>query len=170
MGPGQPGPGWRHARAALKPARLLAIGRIKPGPEATLFAQYNARLRPPLAVSEFVEARGSPAEIRRREGEALLAALLPGTLAVAMDLGGEAPGSEALAAMLARWQDAGRTLAFLIGGAEGLDPAVLARAEARLSLGPLTWPHFLVRGLLAEQLYRAQMIIQGHPYHRPWRP
>ncbi len=121
-------------------------------------------------MTECAEARGSPAEIRRREGEALLAALPLGTLAVAMDLGGEAPGSEALAAMVSRWQDAGRSLAFLIGGAEGLDPTVLARAEARLSLGPLTWPHFLVRGLLAEQLYRAQMILQGHPYHRPWRP
>ncbi|MES2712281.1 MAG: 23S rRNA (pseudouridine(1915)-N(3))-methyltransferase RlmH [Pseudomonadota bacterium] len=170
MGPGQPGPGWRDATRLLKPARLLAIGRLKPGPEATLFAHYNARLRPPLAVTEFAEARGSPAEIRRREGEALLAAITPGTLAVALDLGGEAPGSEALAAMLARWTYAGRSLAFLIGGAEGLDPAVLSRADARISLGPMTWPHFLVRGLLAEQLYRAQMIQQGHPYHRPWRP
>ena len=170
MGPGQPGPGWRHPRSALKPARLLAIGRLKPGPEATLFAHYNARLRLPLAVTEFAEARGSAGEIRRREGDALLAALPPGTLAVALDLGGEALSSEALATMLGRWQDAGRSLAFLIGGAEGLDPVVLARVEARLSLGPLTWPHFLVRGLLAEQLYRAQMIQQGHPYHRPWRP
>nr|WP_246503806.1 23S rRNA (pseudouridine(1915)-N(3))-methyltransferase RlmH [Plastoroseomonas arctica] len=154
----------------MKPARLLAIGRIKPGPEAALFDHYNGRMRPPLAVTEFAEARGSAAEIRRREGEALLAALAPSTLAVALDLGGAAPGSEGLAAMLVRWQDAGRPLAFLIGGAEGLDPAVLARAEASLSLGPLTWPHFLVRGLLAEQLYRAQMIREGHPYHRPWRP
>jgi 23S rRNA (pseudouridine1915-N3)-methyltransferase len=123
-------------------ARLLAIGRIKPGPEAALFAQHNARLRPPLEVSEFAEARGSPAEIRRREGAAILAALPVGALLVAMDL----------------------------GGAEGLDPSVLARAEARLSLGPLTWPHFLVRGLLAEQLFRAQCIREGHPYHRAWRP
>ncbi|MDB5315101.1 MAG: rRNA methyltransferase [Rhodospirillales bacterium] len=170
MGSGQPGPGWHYALAALKAARLLAIGRLKPGPEATLFAHYNARMRPPLAVTEILEARGSAAEIRRREGDALLAALAPTTLAVALDLGGVAPSSEALAALLIRWQDTGRPLAFIIGGAEGLDPAVLARAEALLSLGPLTWPHFLVRGLLAEQLYRAQMIREGHPYHRPWRP
>ena len=151
-------------------ARLLAIGRIKPGPEAALFAQHNARLRPPLEVSEFAEARGSPAEIRRREGAAILAALPAGALLVAMDLGGAAPTSEALAALTTRWMEAARPLAFAIGGAVGLDPAVLARAEARLSLGPLTWPHFLVRGLLAEQLFRAQCIREGHPYHRAWRP
>ena len=151
-------------------ARLLAIGRIKPGPEAALFAQHNARLRPPLEVSEFAEARGSPAEIRRREGAAILAALPAGALLVAMDLGGAAPTSEALAALTTRWMEAARPMAFAIGGAEGLDPSVLARAEARLSLGPLTWPHFLVRGLLAEQLFRAQCIREGHPYHRAWRP
>ena len=78
--------------------------------------------------------------------------------------------SEALAALLTRWDEAGRSVCFLIGGAEGLDPAVQARAEYRLSLGPLTWPHFLVRGMLAEQLYRAQAIRTGHPYHRTWRP
>lgn len=151
-------------------ARLLAIGRIKPGPEAALFAQHNARLRPPLEVSEFAEARGSPAEIRRREGAAILAALPAGALLVALDLGGAAPTSEALAALTTRWMEAARPVAFAIGGAEGLDPTVLARAEARLSLGPLTWPHFLVRGLLAEQLFRAQCIRDGHPYHRAWRP
>ncbi len=108
--------------------------------------------------------------MRRREGEALLAALPPGAIAVALDLGGEAPSSEALAALAARWAESGRPPCFLIGGAEGLDPAVLARADHRLSLGPLTWPHFLVRGMLAEQLYRAQAIRAGHPYHRAWRP
>jgi 23S rRNA (pseudouridine1915-N3)-methyltransferase len=149
---------------------LLAVGRMKPGPEAALFAQHNARLRPPLAVKEIPEARGSAAEIRRREGAALLAALPEGALAVAMDLGGATPDSEELAALSAKWDESGRPLAFLIGGAEGLDPAVLARAEQRLSLGRLTWPHFLVRGLLAEQLYRAQAIRAGHPYHRAWRP
>jgi 23S rRNA (pseudouridine1915-N3)-methyltransferase len=143
---------------------------MRPGPEAALFAHYNARLRPPLAVTEIPEARGSPAEIRRREGAALLAALPEGAVAVALDLGGEAPGSEGFAALTARWEMSGRLPAFLIGGAEGLDPAVLARADHRLSLGPMTWPHFLVRALLAEQLYRAQAIRSGHPYHRAWRP
>ncbi|MCQ4162951.1 23S rRNA (pseudouridine(1915)-N(3))-methyltransferase RlmH [Roseomonas sp. GC11] len=143
---------------------------MKSGPEADLFALYNARLRPPLVLREIPEARGSAAEVRRREGEAILAALPPAALVVAMDLGGHRPDSEGLAALLERWEQAGKGLAFVIGGAEGLDPAVQARAEQRLSLGPMTWPHFLVRGLLAEQLYRAQAIRAGHPYHRSWRP
>ncbi len=147
---------------------ILAVGKLKAGPERALYEQYAARLRPPPELVEIAEARGAPAEIRRREGAALLAALPANALAVALDLGGEAPGSEAFAALLDRW--GARPLAFLIGGAEGLDPAVQARADHRLSLGPMTWPHFLVRGLLAEQLYRAQAIRQGHPYHRGWRP
>ncbi len=150
--------------------RLLAVGRLRPGPEAALFAQHNARLRPPLAVTEIPEARGTAAERRLREGQALLAALPEAALLVALDLGGAAPTSEALAALTERWDAAGRTLCFAIGGAEGLDGAVLARAGHLLSLGPLTWPHALVRGLLAEQLFRAQSIRAGYPYHRAWRP
>ncbi len=119
---------------------------------------------------EIPEARGSAAEIRRREGTAILAAIPAGALPIALDLGGALPSTESLAAQLTRWDEAGRSLCFMIGGAEGLDPEVQARAEYRLSLGPMTWPHFLVRGLLAEQLYRVQAIRTGHPYHRPWRP
>lgn len=151
-------------------ARLLAVGRMRPGPEAALFAQYNARLRPPLEVVEVAEARGSPGEIRAREGAALLAALPANALLVALDLGGAAQASEALAALAARWEDSARPIHFAIGGAEGLDGAVTARAAHRLSLGPLTWPHLLVRALLAEQLFRAQCIRANHPYHRGWRP
>lgn len=153
---------------------LIAVGRMRGGasPEAALFAQYNARLRPPLRLVEIAEAPAgaSPTERRRREGAALLATLPGGALAIALDLGGEAPGSEGFAALTARWAESGRSLAFLIGGADGLDPAVLARADHVLSLGPFTWPHLLVRALLAEQLYRAQAIRAGHPYHRGWRP
>lgn len=161
----------RRRPATARSSHLVAVGRLRgSGPEAALFALYNTRLRPPLQVTEIAEARGSPAEIRRREGEAILAALPAGALPIALDLGAAADGSEALAARLERWESTSRPLAFVIGGAEGLDPAVLARAEHRLSLGPMTWPHFLVRGMLAEQLYRAQCIRSGHPYHRAWRP
>jgi len=128
------------------------------------------RLRPALTLREIPEARGSAAEIRRREGAALLAALPEGALAVALDLGGVAPDSAGFAAMTESWDASGRATAFLVGGAEGLDPPVLARADQRLSLGPLTWPHFWVRAMLAEQLFRAQCIRSGHPYHRAWRP
>lgn len=144
---------------------------MKPGPERALFEQHAARLRPALAVTELAEAQGAnPAEIRRREGAALLAALPEAAFAVALDLGGAAPTTEALAALVTRWDEAARPVCYLIGGTEGLDQAVLDRADHRLSLGSLTWPHFLVRGLLAEQLFRVQAIRTNHPYHRAWRP
>ncbi len=150
--------------------RLIAVGRQREGPEATLFARYQARLRPPLAVTEIAEARGTPAEIKRREAAALLAALPDAAFAVALDSGGEALDSARLAALLERWLSSGRPLCFLIGGAEGLDAAAITHADYVLSLGALTWPHLLVRAMLAEQLYRARSIATGHPYHRAGRP
>ena len=150
--------------------QLLAVGRLRDGPEAALFARYNARLRPALTVTEIAEARGAPAEIKRREAAALLAAAPAQGFVVALDQGGEAPDSAWLATLLERWLGLGRPLCFVIGGAEGLDAAVLARADHVLSLGPMTWPHLLVRPLLAEQLYRARSIASGHPYHRGTRP
>jgi 23S rRNA (pseudouridine1915-N3)-methyltransferase len=96
-----------------------------------------------------------------------LQALPAGAPLVALDRRGAAWSSLELADRLALWRDrAVVELAFAIGGAEGLAPAVLERAAAALSLGPMTWPHFLVRGMLLEQLYRAQQILAGHPYHR----
>ena len=149
---------------------LLAVGRLRDGPEAELFARYNTRLRPRLAVTEIAEARGAPAEVKRREGAALLAALPGAAFVVVLDAGGATPDSEELAGLLERWLATGRTLYFVIGGTEGLDASVIARADFALSLGRLTWPHFLVRAMLAEQLYRARSIAAGHPYHRSGRP
>ncbi|HYZ62393.1 MAG TPA: 23S rRNA (pseudouridine(1915)-N(3))-methyltransferase RlmH, partial [Acetobacteraceae bacterium] len=94
----------------------------------------------------------------------------PAAFAVALDQGGAMPDSPGLARLLEGWLARSRLLCFLIGGAEGLDGAVTSRADAVLSLGPLTWPHLLVRAMLAEQLYRAQSILAGHPYHRAGRP
>ncbi len=148
--------------------RLIAVGRLKAGAELDLFTKYNTRLRPRLDLTEIPESIGPDA--KRREGEALLAALAPTAFAVALDLGAPAPTSEAFAALLQRWLAEGRKPAFLIGGAEGLPAPVLARADHVLSLGPLTWPHMLVRVMLAEQLFRAQAIATGHPYHRGGRP
>ena len=135
-----------------------------------MFARYNARLRPKLAVTEVAEGKGATAEAKRREAEALLAALPTPALAVALDGGAPSPDSEGLARLLERWLAQPRPPCFIIGGAEGLDAAVLARAEHTLSLGPMTWPHMLVRVMLAEQLFRAQSILSGHPYHRTSRP
>ncbi len=150
--------------------RLIAVGRLRPGPQAELFAHYNTRMRPKLVVTEIAEGHGAPAEIKRREGDALLAALSPDALPVALDLGAPALSSETFSARLEQWLASGRTVTFLIGGAEGLAPTVLARADHVLSLGPMTWPHMLVRVMLAEQLFRARAIASGHPYHRAGRP
>jgi 23S rRNA (pseudouridine1915-N3)-methyltransferase len=149
---------------------VIAIGRMRDGPEAALFTRYQARLRPRLALSELPEGRGAPAEVKRREGAALLAALPAQAWAVALDLGGVALDSAQFAARLESWLVAARPVCFLIGGAEGLDRPVLARADYTLSLGPMTWPHFLARAMLAEQLFRARSIAAGHPYHRAGRP
>jgi len=163
-------PTWTRSRRRLSDLRIVAVGRIGQGPEAELFARYAARLRPRPIVTELADGRGSPAEIARREADAILAALPHGAVAVALDLGGDAPDSAGLAALLTRWTDLGRPVCFVIGGAEGLDARVLARADHTLSLGPLTWPHLLARVMLAEQLFRAQSIAAGHPYHRARRP
>lgn len=150
--------------------RLLAIGRGKPGPEADILARYAARIKPALQVQEFNDGTGAPVEIKRREAESLLGAIGPQDYVIALDQDGTATDSMGLAKMLARWSESGKKLSFIIGGAEGLDSSVIARADAKLSLGPLTWPHMLVRPMLAEQIYRAQMINIGHPYHRSGRP
>lgn len=128
------------------------------------------RLRPRPAVVEIPDGRGSPAEIKRREADAILAAIPASAWLVALDLGGDAAGSEAFSQALTGWRDDGKHPCFVIGGAEGLDAAVISRVATTMSLGPLTWPHLLVRAMLAEQLYRAQAIADGHPYHRSGRP
>lgn len=154
----------------IPPLVVLAVGRGRGSAEQALFDRYAARLRPAPRLVEIAEARGGPAQIRRREGEAILRALPAGADLIALDLGGEDLASAAFAARLARLAEAGRTAAFAIGGAEGLDRAVLDRAAWVLAFGRATWPHLLVRAMLAEQLYRAASLLAGHPYHRAGRP
>lgn len=145
---------------------LLAVGRIGTTPEAALVARYAARLRPALRIVEVPDGRGAPAEIMRREAEALRARIPQAALTVALDRTGKAPDSAGLARLLAQWTAAGRTPCFLIGGAEGLDPSLVTDAGYRLSLGAMVWPHMLARVMLTEQLFRAQSILANHPYHR----
>lgn len=147
---------------------LAAVGRAKPGPELELFQQYARRLTPPLTLREVEEKRPLPVPERKtREAELLLAAIPAGAVVVALDERGKSPGSEDFAHRLGRWRDDGvADLAFLIGGADGHGDAVRARADLLLSFGAMTWPHMLVRAMVAEQLWRAQAILSGHPYHR----
>jgi 23S rRNA (pseudouridine1915-N3)-methyltransferase len=150
--------------------RIIAVGRLRKGEEAGLYERFAGRLVPPPIVTEIAEGRGSAAEVRRREASALLAALPDPAFAVALDLGGAAPDSERFAREVEQWSSLGRPVCFLIGGAEGLDASVIQRADRVLSLGAMTWPHMLARAMLAEQLYRAQAIRNGHPYHKADRP
>jgi len=147
---------------------IVAVGRMRERDEGALFKSYARRLPWPLEVKEIeVRGKGAGAGQQHEEGRKLLAAVPERALLVALDGRGEVLDSDGFARRLAGWRDDGTgTVAFVIGGADGLDPAVLQRASARLSLGAMTWPHLLVRTMLAEQLYRAASILQGHPYHR----
>jgi len=147
---------------------IAAIGRIKAGPLAELQSEYVKRLGGSITINEVEERRAlPPAERKAREGELLLAALPEDAQVVALDERGKSLASAAFAERLQRWRSDGvKNLAFVIGGAEGLARPVVQRAGLALSLGAMTWPHLLARILLLEQLYRAQQILNGHPYHR----
>ncbi len=147
---------------------LAAVGRAGRRPEGALYEHYASRITPSLDLKEVEEKRPlSSGERKRREAALLLGALPKGATVVALDGKGRRLTSAAFADKLAGWRDSGvRDLAFVIGGADGLDRSVLEGAHLILSLGDMTWPHLLVRALLAEQIYRAQCILAGHPYHR----
>ena len=156
--------------------RLLSVGRRMPGWVDEGFAEYAKRL-PAECALELVEiepgrrGRGNASaadldRIRRDEGERLLKALPDSALAVALDVRGRPWSTEQLAGQLTGWLGSGRDVALLVGGPDGLADTCLARAEQRWSLSPLTFPHPLVRVILAEQLYRAWSLTKGHPYHR----
>jgi len=149
---------------------IAAVGRARAGPERDLFEHYRGRIRQPfsLDLKEVEEKRSlSTSEMKRREAELLLDAVPDGALVVALDERGKTLSSIDFAGKLGGWRDEGEAdIAFVIGGADGLDAVVHDRARMVLSLGSATWPHMLVRGLLAEQVYRAQCILGGHPYHR----
>ncbi len=147
---------------------ILAVGRARAGPERDLYDSYIKRIRWTVELREVEEKRPlPPAKLRAREAELLLAALPEHAVTVALDGTGKNLSSEALARKLGQWRDDGRgCVAFVIGGADGLAPEIRDRADLVLALGRQTWPHMLVRTMLAEQIYRAQQILAGHPYHR----
>ena len=155
---------------------LFAVGRLKSGPEKDLAARYFdrfAKAGPAVGlefsrIAEVAESRASNAETRKRDEAGMLLKSLPeaGVL-ILLDERGKALDSEAFANALGNYRDQGkRDLTIAIGGADGLDPALYDRADMTLCLGKMTWPHQIVRTLIAEQLYRAVTILSGHPYHR----
>ena len=147
---------------------IAAVGRAKAGPERTLYEHYAARITFPLSLREVEEKKPlKRRQLMRREGDLLLSAVPAGARLVALDERGQAVTSTELAGRLRDWRDDGvREVVFAIGSADGLDDIVRRKADLTLAFGHATWPHMLVRGLLAEQLYRAQCILSDHPYHR----
>ncbi len=155
---------------------IIAIGRLKDGPERVLYERYRTRLDAlgrthalgPLNLKEIPESRQASVEARMEdEARKLLAAMPAGGHLVLLDERGKTPTSAAFAADLRSRRDAGTTaVTFLLGGADGHGGSVRAAAHATLALGTMTLPHGLARVVLAEQLYRAVTLIAGHPYHR----
>ncbi len=149
---------------------LLAVGRMKAGPERDLVDDYLARLRrmaPGIGFRKVTELEIAEGSGLAAEGERILAKLPGDAVSVRLDEHGEALGSTGLAGRLADWRDGGTPEAvFLIGGAAGYSDAVRDTVRRTLAFGPQTWPHRLVRAMLAEQLYRAATILAGTPYHK----
>ena len=147
---------------------IAAVGRARAGPERALYEHYAGRITWPLTLREVEEKRHlTPAELMRRAGELLLAACPADAMLIGLDRRGHTISSEELASLLQRCRLQGPDeVAFLIGGAEGHGEAVRKACRKTISFGAATWPHLLARAMLAEQIYRAQQIIAGHPYHR----
>lgn len=153
-----------------------AVGRMKAGPERELGDRYLGRLAkagPAIGlefagIHEIPESRARSADERRREeGDRLSARLQPGSALYLLDERGKNITSQTFAEGIGALRDSGRrSLTLAIGGPDGHDPVLAASAELVLSFGAMTWPHQIVRLLLAEQLYRAATILAGHPYHR----
>ncbi len=151
---------------------LIAVGRLRKGPEAALIDDYLQRFERigrgmglgPVSVIEVEDKKGGG-----KAGEAVLLQkdLPAGAVLVALDERGKLLKSPEFADKLAGWRDQGRgELAFMIGGADGLHKSLLSQADLTLSLGKMVWPHMLARVMLSEQLYRAASILANAPYHR----
>ena len=155
---------------------LASIGRLKAGPEREICARYLERAQGAsrsvgltgVEMREADESRARRPEDRKAEEARLLTANIPaGARLIVLDERGKTMGSEAFAADMGVARDAGTpAYALLIGGADGIDPELRAKASLVLAFGAMTWPHQLVRIMATEQIYRAITILSGHPYHR----
>jgi 23S rRNA (pseudouridine1915-N3)-methyltransferase len=152
--------------------RILTVTHKSPAWIQEGYNEYAKRL-PPTCALEIVEIpaekRTPNADIKRlteREGTKLLSAIKPNHRVIALHVKGKLWSTDELARKLADWRQDGRNIDLLIGGPEGLSLGCLQKAELAWSLSPLTFPHFLVRLIVAEQIYRAFSILNQHPYHR----
>ncbi len=151
---------------------ICAVGRLRTGPERDLIDDYLKRFDRTGRALGLGPAQIHEVEDKKGGGMAAEAALLDrvipkGAMICTMDERGKLITSPDFAQTMGRWRDGGCSdLAFIIGGADGIDPQLRARADFSLSFGKMVWPHMLVRVMLSEQLYRAASILSGSPYHR----
>ncbi|MFT6676979.1 MAG: 23S rRNA (pseudouridine1915-N3)-methyltransferase [Sulfitobacter sp.] len=151
---------------------ICAVGRLRAGPEKTLIDDYLTRFDRTgrhlgLGPARVIEVEGKKGGGMATEATLLQKAIPPGALICVLDERGKVEKSPDFAARLGQWRDMGRgDLAFVIGGADGIDPALRGAADHALSFGKMVWPHMMVRVMLSEQLYRAASILSGGPYHR----
>ncbi|MCY4044583.1 MAG: 23S rRNA (pseudouridine(1915)-N(3))-methyltransferase RlmH [Cellvibrionales bacterium] len=152
--------------------RLIAIGQKMPAWVEEAYRDYSKRIKGDMRVELVAlpmakrSKNTSEEKMKAQEGKTLLNEIKPKDFVVALDVKGKAISTEALATQLTDWQQQGRSVAFFIGGPDGLSQEVINAADVKLSLSALTLPHPLVRVLVIEQLYRAWSINHGHPYHR----
>ncbi len=145
---------------------VIAAGKMKQGPHLDLVAEYRKRITWPLDVVE-IDIRGNPPDKNAQENFRIAEKIPGGAFVIALDSQGKELNSPDLAGFMDRLSMEGRrSIAFLIGGSDGLGPELKKRADFVLSFGAQTWPHMLARIMLMEQIYRAQQISSGHPYHR----
>lgn len=151
---------------------ICAVGRLRAGPELDLVRDYSDRFTKtgralglgPLDISEVEDKKNIG---MRAEAPLLEKAVPKGALICTLDERGRVLSSPDFARQLGQWRDQGQSdVAFVIGGADGIDPELRARADFSISFGKMVWPHMLVRVMLCEQLYRAATILAGGPYHR----
>jgi 23S rRNA (pseudouridine1915-N3)-methyltransferase len=147
---------------------LIAVGRAKARPERDLFDHFKRRITMPFELREVEEKKHfSGLELKLREANLLNAAVPEGAVRIALDEKGKDLTSREFTNKISQWRDESiRDAAFIIGGVDGLDARFLKKCDLIMCFGKQTWPHMLVRSLVAEQLYRAQCILAGHPYHR----
>jgi 23S rRNA (pseudouridine1915-N3)-methyltransferase len=145
---------------------LIAVGRMKTGPVKDVFQDYVKRLHTPFKITE-IDIRDQGSDTTLREHQAIMKAVDPSSPLIVLDERGKTISSIALADTFRKLIDQSpKTIQIVIGGADGLSDEIRAMARHMISFGAMTWPHMLVRVMLAEQLYRTQQILSGHPYHR----
>lgn len=148
---------------------ISAIGKLKKNtPEDLLIQDYLKKTKWSVAIKEYEEKRALPTDLLKESESSLLLSSVPqGSKIIALDEKGKTPSSREFALILGKWIDEGvPSISFLIGGANGHADCLKERADYKLSFGRMTLPHMLARVVLAEQIYRAKTILDGHPYHK----